>query len=160
MGKGDIRTMGLLGSAWGVAGFLALLGFVILRLLPRALDTFSEPLAWYHWLGLAGATLFFGYVKGYRGFQRGLSRRVVSRAASLKTNVDLPKALLAPLYCMGFFGAGRRRQITMICLTVAMVGLILVLRHIDQPWRGIIDLGLVTAFAWGFISTIYHSLIS
>jgi hypothetical protein len=151
--------MGLVGAAWGIGGFLMLLGFAVFRLFTPARAAFSQPLLWYHWLALACITSFFLYVKGYHGFQRGLSSRVVSRALSLKAKPDVLKISLAPIYCMGYFGAGVRRKITMICLTVAMVGLIIVVSRIDQPWRGIIDFGLVTAFAWGFIATVIHSLV-
>jgi hypothetical protein len=150
--------MGLIGAVWGVGGFLALLGFAILRLLAPALDTFSHPLLWYHWLALAGVTALLLYLKGYRAFQRGLTRRVVSRALSLRARPDVLRVLLAPVYCMGYFGAGVRKQVTMILLTLAMVGLILVFSRIDQPWRGIVDFGLVAAFAWAFAATVIRCL--
>jgi hypothetical protein len=150
--------MGFVGAVWGVAGFLLLLGFAIFRLATPAIEMFSHPLRWYHWLVLAGVISFFLYVKGYRAFQRGLSGRVVSRALSIKAHPDLLKVTLAPIYCMGYFGAGLRKPVAMICLTLAMVALILVFRYIHQPWRGIIDLGVVVAFAWGFIATIIHWL--
>jgi hypothetical protein len=158
-GTGDIRLMGLVGAAWGIAGFLMLLGFVIFQLTTPAMEAFSHPLVWYHWPALAGVISFFLYIKGYRAFQRELSRRVVARALILRAKPDILKVLLAPLYCMGFFGAGLRRQLTMICLTLVMVGFILVFNRIDQPWRGIVDFGLVVSFAWGFIATVIHILV-
>jgi hypothetical protein len=139
-----------------VAGFLALLGLAVYRLATPAVEAFSYDLSWYHWLALAGIVGSFAYVKGYRAFQRRLSRQVVKRAQALNAGPGALKGLLAPVYCMGFFGAGRKRQWVMIILTVAMVGLIFAVRLINQPWRGMIDLGLSIAFAWGFAATISY----
>jgi uncharacterized membrane protein len=139
-----------------VAGFLTLLGFAVYRLATPAVEAFSYDFLWYHWLVLAGIVVFFAYVKAYRAFQKGLSRQVVKRAQALNLRPGALTALLAPFYCMGFFGAGRKRQWAMIILTVAMVGLIFAVRLINQPWRGMIDLGLVIAFAWGFAATVSY----
>jgi hypothetical protein len=136
-----------------------LLAYAILQLSGPAIAAFSQALFWYHWLALAGFAGFFLYVKGYRAFQRGLSRRVVARALGLRTEPGVLKVALAPLYCMGFFGAGLRRQVTMICLTLVMVGFILIFSRISQPWRGIIDFGLVVSFAWGFAITLLYALV-
>ena len=150
--------MGLAGAIWGIAGFLLLLGFAVMRLVAPAMDVFSTPMLWYHWLFLALMLLSFLYVKGYLAFQRGLSRRVVERAFSMREDPRAFRVLLAPLYCMGYFGAGSKRQWIMIGVTAAMLAFILIVRLIPEPWRGIMDLGLVLAFAWGFVATVIHSL--
>jgi hypothetical protein len=36
----------------------------------------------------------------------------------------------------------------------ARAALVFLIRLIPQPWRGILDLGLVTAFGWGFLSAL------
>jgi hypothetical protein len=147
-------AMGMAGVLWGIAGFLLLLGVAAARLTIPARAAISYPFYWYHWLFLALVLVFFGYVKGYRAFQKGLSRRVVQRALALRKDPCTVRVVLAPLHCMGFFGAGFRTQAQMIALTVGMIAFVYILRLIPQPWRGILDLGLVIAFTWGLLSAL------
>jgi hypothetical protein len=135
-----------------------LLGFAIFRLATPATETFSHPLRLYHWLVLAVVLVFFTYLKGYRAFQRRLSRRVVERALSLKDDPGIARVILAPAYCMGFFGVDSRMQRAMVGLTAGMICFVFIIRLIPQPWRGIVDLGLVLAFAWGFTATLVRVL--
>jgi hypothetical protein len=79
---------------------------------------------------------------------------VVQRALALRRDPGAVRVILAPLHCMGFFGAGLRTQTQMIALTAAMIAFVFLIRLTPQPWRGILDLGLVIAFAWGFISAL------
>ncbi len=152
--------MGIAGALWGIAGFLLLLGVAAARLITPVTIAFSYPMHWYHWLFLAIVLVFFAYVKGHRAFQRELSRRVVERALALRRNASLVRVLLAPLYCMGFLGTGHRARWTMIALTGGMIAFIFMVRLIPQPWRGILDLGLVIAFAWGFLSALILGAIA
>jgi hypothetical protein len=146
----------MLGAIWGVGGFMLLLGFAALRLIMPAREAFSYSFTWYHWASLSAIVLLLLYVKGYRAFQKGLSRRVVMRARQIKADPGTVRVLLAPLYCMGFFGAGLRRGLMMAGITAAMVGFIFLVRLLPQPWRGIVDVGLVGAFSWGFVATVLH----
>jgi hypothetical protein len=42
-------------------------------------------------------------------------------------------------------------------MTVGMVILILLVRLLNQPWRGIVDAGIVIALSWGFVSLLIFS---
>jgi hypothetical protein len=97
------------------------------------------------------------YAEGYRGFQKAFSPRVAARALYLKKNPCLLHVLLAPFFCMGFFHASRRRKITSFSVTSGIIVLILLVRLLPQPWRGIIDAGVVVGLAWGLISLIIFS---
>jgi hypothetical protein len=152
--RSTIRTLGLIGTMWGIAGFLMLLGIAVVHLLGPAVAAFYHPLLWYHWLALAGMVASLLYFKGFRIFQRGLSTRVICRARDIRQRPSAARVALAPLYCMGFFGAGTRRQITMVFLTLAMVAFVFLFRYVGQPWRGMIDLAVAAALAWGFIATV------
>jgi hypothetical protein len=147
-------AMGMAGALWGIAGFLLLLGVAAARLSIPARAAFAYPFHWYHWLFLALVLVFFAYVKGHRAFQKGLSGMVVQRALALRRNPSVIRVTLAPLLCMGFFGAGFRIQTQMIALTAGMIAFVFLIRLIPQPWRGILDLGLVIAFGWGFLSAL------
>jgi len=150
--------MGILGAIWGLTGVLLLLGSAVYRLTPLAIDAFSYAFTWYHWLSLFLILLFMAYAEGYRGFQKGFSPRVAARALYLKNHPRLLHSLLGPFFCMGFFHASRRRKITSFSVTSGIIVLIILVRFLAQPWRGIIDAGVVVGLAWGLVSLIIFSL--
>lgn len=144
--------MGIAGALWGISGVSILLGSAIYRLTPVAWRVFSLDLLWYHWAALVFAVVFMAHSEGYRGFQKGFSPRVAARARHLVAQPNLVRAVLAPFFCMGYFHATKRRKITSISVTLGIILLILGVRHLSQPWRGIIDAGVVVGLIWGLIS--------
>ncbi len=137
---------------WGIVGVGLLLGGAVYRLTPIALETFDSPLGLLHWGVLvvwAPATLV---MEGYFGFQRSFSPRVAARTRYLTEHPNLVQSLFAPFFCMGYFHATRRVQIKSILLTAGIVALVLGVRRVAQPWRGIIDLGVVLGLTWGIVS--------
>jgi hypothetical protein len=146
------RALGLLGAVWGLSGVVLLLASAVYRLAHWALDAFAYPLSPAQWALLVGFALFMLIGEGYRGFQKNFSPRVATRARHLSSHPTPLRVALAPLFLMGFFGATRRRKITTWCLTIGIVVLVVGVRHLDQPWRGIIDLGVVLGLAWGLIA--------
>ena len=150
--------IGLLGALWGLAGFSLLLGYTIVRLAPIAIDSFSYEFHWYHWVVLAVNTLLMAYLEGYRGFQKGFSPRVAARAKHMNNYPKLLHILLGPLYCMGYFHTSKRRKIGVYSLTVGIVILIFLVRLLEQPWRGIIDVGVVVGLSWGLVSLLIYSV--
>ncbi|HEY5658307.1 MAG TPA: hypothetical protein VIY27_11025 [Myxococcota bacterium] len=148
---------GAVGAFWGVAGVVALLASAVYRLGALAIDAFSYPFFWYHWVSLVLVVAFMAYSEGLMGFQRGFSPRVASRARYLRAHPRLHFVVLAPLFCMGFFHATRRRRISSFTLTAGIVVLVLSVRLLPQPWRGIVDAGVVVGLAWGLVSLIAYS---
>ena len=134
-----------------------LLCSAIYRLAPYAIDLFSYELLWQHWAALIVNLLFMAYAEGYRGFQERFSPRVAARARYLKNHPRFIHALLAPFFCMAFFHAPRRRKITSIVLTVGIICLVILVRMLPQPWRGIVDIGVVVGLLWGLISLLAYS---
>ena len=143
-----------LGAWWGLTGVALLLGSAIYRLTPMAVSAFTFEFRWYHTVTLAVVVFFMAYAEGYRAFQRGFSPRVAARARYLQHHASLSHTILAPLFCMGFFHATRRRQITSIAVTAGIIVLVLLVRLLDQPWRGIVDAGVVVGLAWGLIALV------
>jgi len=143
-----------LGAFWGLAGVALLLGSAIYRLTPLAVNAFTYDWSWYHWSILSLLTLFMAYAEGYRAFQQGFSPRVAARARYLRDHPNLLHSLLAPLFCMAFFHATRRRQLTSIAVTSGIIVLVLLVRLLPQPWRGIVDGSVVIGLAWGLLSLI------
>lgn len=148
--KGLMRSwFGSLGAAWGVTGVVALLGFAIVRLAPMAEAALAKPLTPLQWLGLGLSLIFFGYTEGYRAFQLQFAPRVVARAFSLIERPSAVRVALAPAFAMGYFGATRKRLIVSWALTAGIVVLVKLVGLVGQPWRGIIDLGVIVALGWG-----------
>ena len=150
--------MGLFGAVWGLAGVLALLTSACYRLWPKAVDAFSHPFAWHHWLTLAVIVFGMAYAEGYKGFQKAFSPRVAARARYLRDHPRTLHVLLAPLFCMGYFHATRRRKITSLSLTLGIVVLVILVSFVAQPWRGIIDAGVVVGLAWGVLTVAWYGL--
>lgn len=144
--------LGFLGALWGLAGILAVLGYAVVRLSRVFLDAFSTGFLWYHWLVLIGHVLFMAYSEGYKGFQKAFSPRVAARAKHLYTNPHPVHALFGPLFCVGYFHIKRSKQRMIIGLTLGIVALIALVRILPQPWRGIIDGGVVVGLLWGLVT--------
>lgn len=149
--------MGGFGAFWGLAGVALLLGSAIYRLMPPAIDAFSHDWYWYHWLAFALMIFFMAYAEGYRAFQQGFSPRVAARARHLRDHPNALHAFLAPLFCMAFFHALKRRQIVSLSVTAGIIALVILVRLLPQPWRGIIDGSVVVGLAWGLVSLIVFS---
>ena len=81
-----------------------------------------------------------------------ISPRVVERAGQLATAPTVLRVVLAPLYCVGYFAATRRVMLVSWIGTFAIILLIILVHRLDQPWRGIVDAGVVVGLTWGQIS--------
>ena len=147
--------MNKFGFFWGVGGVVLLLSFAVVRLAPYALELGSIPLTLLQWAILVAFTVFMAYTEGYRGFYLHFSPRVVRRATYLGSNARPHQLLLAPLLCMGFFHATRSRMIVAWALTGTIVVLVFTIRALPQPWRGIIDTGVVLGLTMGIGSILY-----
>jgi hypothetical protein len=148
------RVLAHLALAWGLLGLFAALAEAIVRLTPLAiapLKSGMSPTAWCAYLAFA---LLNAYAEGYRGFQRGFAPRVAVRARILFREPSLLRALLAPLFLAALVSATRRRLIANWLLVFGISALIMVLRHTPQPWRGVVDAGVVVGLVWGTLSMI------
>lgn len=143
----------VVGVVWAVTGISLLLGLAILRLAPITLEALAGPFYWHHWLALVVVVALMAFAEGYRGFQRAFSPRFGARCRYLFDNPTPARVLLAPFFCMGYFDATRRRQISSILLTLMIIVLIVIVQHTPQPWRGIIDAGVCVGLIWGLGAT-------
>lgn len=141
---------------WGVLGFCALLFNALLRLTPIALEPLGDGMAPWQWAVLVVWVAFNGYTEGYKAFQKQVSPRVVARAQWLAHNPKPALVVFAPLFCMGFFYATRKRMIVSWTITVMIVVLVVSIRHVDQPWRGIVDCGVVVGLGWGLAAQLWY----
>ncbi len=139
---------------------MLLLVSAVYRLTPLAAEAFSSDFLWYHWASLALIALVMAYAEGYVGFQQRFSPRVAARAKYLREHPRAFLVLFAPFFCMGYFHATKRRKATSLSLTAGIIVLVLLVRLLPQPWRGIIDAGVVIGLAWGVISLLVFSVLA
>ena len=141
----------IFGAIWGILGVTLIIGSAVMRILPHAFDAFNVGLSPLEWIVLTLWSVFMVVAEGYRGFQKLFSPRVVARARHLINHGRPLDLILAPIYCMGYFHATRKRIITSWSLTAGITLLIVVVHYISQPWRGIIDSGVVLGLLYGLI---------
>ncbi len=146
---------------WGVGGVLGLLTNAVLRLWPLAVEPIQSgsmtPTLW----AVAVVWIFFmGYTEGYRGFHRAFAPRVVVRARWLSEHPRGYLVVLAPLFCMGLIHATKVRKIVSWSILVGVLCLVMLVRGLEQPWRGIIDSGVVIGLGIGALSVLFHLIRS
>jgi hypothetical protein len=143
-------------ALWGVIGFCLILIQAIVRLAALAIEPIARgqvTRSW-HWALYAVSIVFSGYSEGYRGFQLKAAPRLVVRAIHLGRHPRPLYVALAPLYCAGLLHATRRRLVTTWLLYGLLVVVIIAVRQLAQPWRGIIDAGVVVGLSWGTLAII------
>jgi len=147
------RLLSIIGLVWGFALIFAVLLFAIYRLSSETIDAWlNYPFAWYHWLSLVAVVVFMAHSEGYMGFQKSFSPRVISRARFLYENPQLQIVLLAPLFLAGYIKINSVSQRNILLLTAGIMVLIFLIRFLPQPWRGIIDAGVVVGLSWGLVT--------
>jgi hypothetical protein len=142
-----------LGVIWSIVGCTCIIGSGIIRVLPKAIDAFQVNLNLLQWVVLILWILFMIAGEGYRGFQKQFSPRFAARMWHLTQHGRTPDLWLAPFFCIGYYGSSRRRIISSWSLTAGVTIIILIVIHIVQPWRGIIDCGVLAGLVYGLICT-------
>jgi hypothetical protein len=143
--------------AWSVGGVLALLGKAIWQLAPYAWEI-RHGLTPAQVAACAAWCAFMLFAEGYRGFQKAFSPRVVARAFELARNPRWHWVMLGPAYAMALVHARPRRLVVSWILLAGIVALVVLVRRIPQPWRGIVDAGVVLGLAWGAVSIVIFAV--
>lgn len=147
-------ALGIGGAIWAVTGVAGVLAWAIYRLAIIALGALDQPFDWYHWAAIAAIVPFMAWSEGLRGFQRSFSPRVAERAMQIRAAPTTARVIFAPLFAAGYFGGSRREQVAVMLGTIAIVILVIVVHRLDQPWRGILDAGVVAGLSWGVVATL------
>jgi len=145
-------------AVWGIVGVLALLAQAIYKLTPYALELVEIALDPLQVACLAVWLAINAYSEGWRGFHRMFAPRVVARARCLDADPRPLFVALAPLFVMGMLHATRKRLIVSWTLALGIVAIVVVVRQLAQPWRGIVDAGVVVGLAIGVVSILYHAV--
>ncbi len=122
------------------------------------------PLAWQpiadgnmetlHWVLYGCSILFNGYSEGYKAFQLQVAPRVVARAAHLAAHPKPLHVIFAPLFCMALFHASRKRLVISWLVYAGIIAIVIAVRQLSQPWRGIVDAGVVVGLSWGIVAIV------
>ena len=148
----DRRRIGAVVSAWTLIGVAALFATAIYRLGGRGIATIQAGLEWGEWVVLVLLTVTFVYGEGFRALDRRWVPRLVERALLVRDEPRLLVRVLAPLYGMSLIGAGKNDLIRGWLLTTGIVGAVLIVRTLPDPWRGIVDFAVGAALAWGLVA--------
>lgn len=152
------RAVATAGALWAVGGIVGLLVWAVYRLALISVAAFDHPFAWYHWAALLAIVPFMAWSEGWRGFQLRFSPRVAERAMTVRRQPTRRRVALAPLYAAGYFEGTRRERLGVWFGTVGILILIVLVHRLDQPWRGILDAGVVVGLSWGTIATLALSV--
>lgn len=148
------QRMRTIGAWWGIGGVILLLCWAIFRLTPYAVEAIQMGLLGWQWLVLAAWTAFMVASEGYDGFYKRLAPRIVERARLLKRKGNSIELLLAPLYCLQYFNAPRKRMLIAYTAIFLIILAIVIVHQLPQPWRGIIDFGVVSGLGAGIIAIV------
>ncbi|MEM6886491.1 MAG: hypothetical protein AAF571_15825 [Verrucomicrobiota bacterium] len=156
----EVPLKNKIAAIWGVLGVVLILSQACWRLGQESLKAFEYEWGPLHWVIFILIALFMGYSEGYKAFQKQFSPRVVSRARTLFTACTTAQLIFAPLFCMGFFHATKKRKIITYIVTLGIVLLIIGVRLMPHPWRGMVDVGVVIGLSWGMIAIIAFTLVA
>ncbi|NIM63200.1 MAG: hypothetical protein GTO30_16635 [Acidobacteria bacterium] len=143
---------GRLGAIWGAAGVIGTIVYALVRILPKAVEAYETGLDGLQWSVTIAFVFFMAYTEGYRGFQLRFSPRTAARLRHLREQPTAVRAVLAPFFAMGFFHANRRTLAVAYGLTFGITILVVLVRLLEQPWRGIVAGGVVVGLTWGVVS--------
>lgn len=143
--------------AWGAFGVAGYLLYGVKKVIPIVREGIGAIEASWQWGLLASVLAFFAYVEGYKGFQKGFAPRVVSRAWVVsETNDAIPfwHKVLAPAFCIGYFHGTRRRVIASWMVTTIIFLVVVGVKRLSNPYRAIIDAGVMVGLLWVVCSII------
>lgn len=154
----DESIAGRLAGVWALLGVSALFGFAIVRLGARGLALPFGDLTLVEWGALLTSIVVFVYGEGVLALQRRWVPRVLERARALRRDKRRAFRVLAPLYAMSMVGASPRRILGGWSLFLGIATLAIAVQRLPAPWRGIVDLGVAGALAWGLVSLVAAAL--
>jgi hypothetical protein len=153
------RAWGLVGASWAVLGISALLLGGVFSMGPYALELRWSELSGFQRAGSLGFLIFMVFGKGYMGFYRGFAPRAARRVRELAESPGRVRGLLAPLFGMSLIQAPARRLLRSWGLMVAVASIVPVVRNLPDPWRGIVDAGVVAGLSVGLLSFWWFALL-
>ena len=144
---------------WAILGVTLLLGQAMFRLSQIAWEALSAGnMTTSQLIICATWSVSNIYLEGYRGFHKRFVPRVIARAHHLAEHPFQPAVVFAPLFAMAFFHSNRRAKAAAWGVSFAVIIAIVYVRTLPQPWRGIIDCGVVAGLLFGTLSLLWGAL--
>jgi len=137
---------------YSIGGVILIFSSAIFRLYPHVREGFSNELTLLQWIVLIAYLIIMIIAKGYFALHNSFVPRVINRAELLYEKGSLIDRLFAPFFCMGFFKASGKRIIISYAMLLLIITFIVSASKISQPWRGIIDLGVIVGLSMGILS--------
>ena len=144
-------------TLWAVLGVAGILGRAVYALGARGLATLREGLGPMEVTLLLVLTAGFVCVEGVGALQARWVPRVVRRIGELRHGARRRDIVLGPLYGMGLVGGSRSTRLRSWAGLIAIVLAVLLVRSFPDPWRGIVDVAVAAALAWGTVALLIQA---
>lgn len=141
-------------AAWGVIGVTAVLVEAEVRLAVLAREALLEDFAPLPAAVALAWCALNAWLEGYRGFQKRWVPQALDRAFSVDTSSRLEVAL-APLKVLGVWRTERSARRRAWVMVAGITALVLAVKQLPQPWRGVIDAGVVVGLGWGTLALMF-----
>ena len=129
--------------------------YAVYRLAQHTSTAFQSDLGLLEYAVLIINCGFMAYSEGYKGFHLSFAPRFAARVKYIQQQGSSLELLFSPFFCFGYFGTTRAKQVIAYALTLLLVLVIALMGYIPQPWRGIIDAGVVVGLSLGTASMVY-----
>ncbi len=143
--------MGRIAVVWAPLGVSMLFGLGVFRLGMRGIAEVGAGLTSFQWAVLLLTVALFVYGEGFLALQRHWVPRMAERANRLRAVRNAIVLILAPLHAMSLIGGDTRELVRGWSMVAAIGAAVIVVERLPAPWRGIVDLGVACALAWGFL---------
>ncbi|MFL2859727.1 MAG: hypothetical protein ACJ0BW_03170 [Pontiellaceae bacterium] len=146
------KLLGIVGYTWG---FIVISYFILHGLscvFTYAIELNINDLNWYELTSLIIIVILLTYSEGYKGFQKSFSPRTARRLNSIMLKPTIFRVIFSPLISMGFIESSRKLKYISYGITIMIITFIILIENLSNPWRAIIDFGVLIGLGWGLIS--------
>ena len=137
-----------------MTGVAALFVDASVQLGRRGIATMRAGLEPLEWLALVLLLVAFVYGEGVRALARRWVPRMIDRARELGPRAHAHHRWLAPMYAMSLIGAPASTRAKAWLGVALIVGAVLVVRSLPEPWRGIVDFAVAAALLVGLAAIV------
>lgn len=140
-------------AVWGVLGVVLMLSEALLRLTRLAWEGVVEQFAPLPFEIAVVWCLVNAYAEGYRGFQKRFVPQALDRAFSIDSS-SVVEVVLAPLKVLGLWRTDAKAMRRAWIMVLGISALVFAVKQLPQPWRGVIDAGVVVGLGWGTVAMV------
>ncbi|MBL8955420.1 MAG: hypothetical protein JNK82_31890 [Myxococcaceae bacterium] len=138
-------------AVWGVLGLVVMLLEALARLTRLAWEGVVVQFAPLPFAVAVVWCVLNAYAEGYRGFQRRFVPQALDRAFSIDGRSKL-EVVLAPLKVLGVWRTDPKVMRRAWVMVVGITLLVMAVKQLPQPWRGVVDAGVVVGLGWGTVA--------